>query len=102
MDNVVDLMNQDQTHPMKLAGPGENCELVDSWESEEAVSGGVPPGLPPPPLSSLGVLANSPELKSLTRLIGELYIIHRHHYIFIIVSLLLVCILNSEQSIQNT
>lgn len=36
------------------------------------MSGGVPPALPPPPLSSLGVLANRPELKSLTRLIGEL------------------------------
>lgn len=54
---------------MRPPGPGE--KLLKSWEREEAVSGGVPPALPP--LSSLGVLANSPELKSLTRLIGELF-----------------------------
>jgi len=60
-----------QTHPMRPPGPGE--KLLESWEREEAVSGGVPPALPPPPLSSLGVLANRPELKSLTRLIGELF-----------------------------
>jgi len=56
---------------MRPPGPGE--KLLESWEREEAVSGGVPPALPPPPLSSLGVLANRPELKSLTRLIGELF-----------------------------
>lgn len=64
--------DQGQTHPIRPPGPGENWALLESWEREEAISGGVPPALPPPPLSSLGVLAKRPELKSLTRLIGEL------------------------------
>lgn len=75
--------DQDQTHPMRLAVPEENSGLLKSWEREEAVSGGVPPTLPPPPLSSLGVLANSPELKSLTRLIGELLICSTTIYIVV-------------------
>lgn len=74
-----------QTHPMRPPGPGENRGLLKSWEREEAVSGGVPLALPPPPLSSLGVLANRPELKSLTRLIGELFFPPPHHIFFLLV-----------------